>query len=162
MLESPERLGEVPTESPHRGAALEEKELDNKGSSLQRREVLRILLGCAAAGQAGLLAGCGDSDPETRVPLAEVPTGRRVRVRHRGDAVELLRDEDGIVARSLRCTHQKCEVFWHAPDSVYRCPCHPALFDPDGNPISGPVTEPLAAVPVRIEGDTVILGTPAL
>ena len=124
--------------------------------------MLRILLGCAAAGQVGLLAGCGDSDPETRVPLAEVPVGRRVRIRHMGDAVELLRSEGGIVARSLRCTHQKCEVFWYARDSVYRCPCHPAQFDAEGRPLAGPVTEPLATVPVRIEGDTIIVGTPAL
>ncbi len=140
---------------------MKEKEPGDKKSALQRREVLRILLGCAAAGQVGLLAGCGDSDPETRVPLAEVPIGRRVRIRHMGDAVELLRSEDGIVARSLRCTHQKCEVFWYARDSVYRCPCHPAQFDAEGRPLAGPVTEPLAMVPVRIEGNTVIVGTPA-
>jgi len=141
---------------------MKEKEPGDKRSALQRREVLRILLGCAAAGQVGLLAGCGDSDPETRVPLAEVPIGRRVRIRHMGDAVELLRSEDGIVARSLRCTHQKCEVFWYARDSVYRCPCHPAQFDAEGRPLAGPVTEPLAMVPVRIEGNTVIVGTAAL
>jgi Rieske Fe-S protein len=136
------------------------KESGDKKTGLQRREVLRILIGCAAAGQMGLLAGCGDADPETRVPLADIPLGRRVRVRHRGDAVELLRTEDGIVARSLRCTHQKCEVFWNAPENVYRCPCHPAQFDTEGRPLSGPATEPLATVPVRIEGPTVILGTP--
>ncbi len=140
---------------------MKEKEPGDKRSALQRRELLRILLGCAAAGQVGLLAGCGDSDPETRVPLAEVPIGRRVRIRHMGDAVELLRSEGGIVARSLRCTHQKCEVFWYARDSVYRCPCHPAQFDTEGRPLSGPVTEPLATVPVRIEGDTIVVGAPA-
>lgn len=150
------------TYEPHGGAALREKEPGSERPALQRREVLRILLGCAAAGQVGLLVGCGDPDPETRVPLAEVPIGRRVRIRHMGDAVELLRSADGIVARSLRCTHQKCEVFWNAPDNVYRCPCHPAQFDAEGRPLAGPVTEPLATVPVRIEGNTVIVGTPAL
>jgi Rieske Fe-S protein len=133
---------------------------EEKEPELKRREVLRILLGCAAAGQIGFLTSCGGSDPETRVPLEQVPIGRRVRVRHQGDAVELLRSEEGIVARSLRCTHQKCEVFWNATENVYRCPCHPAQFDPEGRPLSGPVSEPLAMVPVRIEGSTVILGTP--
>ena len=138
-----------------------DEEPRDERSALQRREVLRILLGCAAAGPVSMLVGCGDSEPETRVPLSEVPVDRRVRIRHMGDAVELLRSEGGIVARSLRCTHQKCEVFWNAPDSVYRCPCHPAQFDAEGRPLAGPATEPLATVPVRIEGSTVIVGLPA-
>jgi Rieske Fe-S protein len=133
---------------------------EDKKDQLHRRELLRMLVGCSAAGQVVLLAGCGGSDSETRIPLEQVPIGRRVRIRHRGDAVELLRSETDIVARSLRCTHQKCEVFWSFEENVYRCPCHPAQFDPEGQPLSGPVTEPLATLPVRIEDATVIVGTP--
>ena len=126
-----------------------------------RREALRILggaAGAAAAAHALSLLGCASGAEPIEVPLSEIPVDRRVRLVWDDGPVEVIRTEAGIGARSLRCTHQGCEVRWQPADRRYHCPCHGGVFDADGRPIAGPPLNPLQAVPVRVEGDRVILG----
>ncbi len=126
----------------------------------ERREALRILgraAGAAAAVQVLGLAGCG-APPPLMIPISEVPEGRRVRMVWDDRPVEVVRTADGITARSLRCTHQGCEVRFEPRDRRYHCPCHGGLYDADGRVLSGPPPAPLQPVPVKLSGDTVILG----
>lgn len=82
--------------------------------------------------------------------LDELGSGR-VRVQHRGVPVEVSRQPDGsVVARSLLCSHEGCEVDWRAADSRYACRCHGGVFDADGQPHAGPVRQPLKTFPVEI------------
>jgi cytochrome b6-f complex iron-sulfur subunit len=59
---------------------------------------------------------------------------------------------DGAELRVIdrHCTHQGCDVAWIPRDSRFECPCHGALFAPDGTPVRGPHGGPLAAIPHRI------------
>lgn len=124
----------------------------------QRREALRTLAGLLLLPAAWMGACAPAAEPGvTRVALAALPLGQRVRVLHRGDAVELLRSPDGVHARSLVCTHQGCEVAWRDAVRAYVCRCHEGRYDANGKPIFGPPTRPLRTLAVERSGDFVVL-----
>ncbi len=128
-----------------------------------RRAALRWLAtaaGGVALGAVPACAGGGRAAPEavSRVPLARLPDGGRLKIDHHGEPVELTRAGARIVARSLICTHQYCRLFWHPGSNAYRCPCHGGQFSPDGRPLAGPVSIPMWTLPVRVQGDTIVIG----
>lgn len=135
-----------------------------------RRGVLKLLGRTAAAlGAAGLapLLGCRSREEQrtpaaapgpTRIPLAELPEGARVQVTHRGRPVEVRRTAEGVVARSLVCTHFGCVVRYDATQEAYLCPCHDGVYDARGQVLGGPPTRPLPTYEARIRGDAVVLG----
>ena len=69
--------------------------------------------------------------------------------------------EDGrnYIAMSNICTHLGCRVRWIAEQSSFFCPCHNAIFDQEGEVVSGPPPEPLDRYEVKIEDNQLyILG----
>lgn len=71
------------------------------------------------------------------------------------------RSAEGVVAYSAICTHQQCPVSeWMPERNALHCPCHGSEFDPhrSGRVVGGPALRPLAALPVRIEGDLLVVG----
>jgi Rieske Fe-S protein len=38
------------------------------------------------------------------------------------------------------------------------CPCHAGTYDLDGAAVSGPPPKPLTVIPLKIEGESIILG----
>ncbi|MBD3222078.1 Rieske 2Fe-2S domain-containing protein [bacterium] len=120
---------------------------------------------CLAVPVLHQLGGCGgqtdeaaDAAPTTlRIPLAELPDGLRVYRELNGVPVEIRREGDEIIARSLLCTHQGCTVQWQPDVQEYLCPCHEGRFDADGEVIEGMPTRPLPTFPVRREADVVIV-----
>lgn len=136
-----------------------------------RRPFLRalgtLLGGACLGGLAGALscapgeeadAGPSPTPAETRLHLASLPPGERLRVLHDGRPVEVRRVGEEVVARSLICTHFACEVRWRPDEEVYACPCHDGRFGPDGRVLGGPPSRPLPEVPVRVAGGLVVLG----
>lgn len=136
--------------------------LETSGTRREAFARLASLLGVASVAAGGLaLAGCSEApkaSPLVRVPLASLPPGGRLRVLYRGDPVELRRTADGVVARSLLCTHQGCEVKWQEAIGRYLCPCHQSTYDDNGVPLSGAPTRPLGKVPVHVEGSEAVVG----
>ncbi len=53
-----------------------------------------------------------------------------------GRSIALFRDEEGVFAISLVCTHLGCIVS-SIPDG-FECACHGSRFDPDGGVMKGP------------------------
>lgn len=141
----------MPATSPPSSASLERR-------APQRREALRALAGLVLL-PAAWLGACGPAEEPgvTRVALADLPLGQRVRIVHRGDPVELLRSSEGVRARSLLCTHQGCEVAWREPVNAYVCRCHEGRYDANGKPILGPPTRPLRTLTIERSGDFVVL-----
>jgi Rieske Fe-S protein len=70
------------------------------------------------------------------------------------DAI-VLRDEEGITAFNLRCTHAGCNVTWHARELQFHCPCHGGIFDSTGNVVKGPPKRPLDRLDVQIDNGIV-------
>lgn len=109
------------------------------------------------------LAGCGGDGPQPaarplRLSLAALADGARVRHEIGGRPVEVRRRGDAVIARSLLCTHQGCEVFWAESTGDYVCPCHDGRFDAEGRPLYGPPRLPLRLLPVTVTGDEVVIG----
>jgi Rieske Fe-S protein len=70
------------------------------------------------------------------------------------------RAADGIVAYSAICTHQGCEASaWDAEAKTLWCPCHDSKFDlrENGRVVSGPAPRRLAALPLGVQGDVLIV-----
>ena len=59
--------------------------------------------------------------------------------------------QSDVSALSNLCTHLSCRVTWKDDNQEYRCPCHDAIFDIDGNVISGPPPKPLYEYETKVE-----------
>lgn len=87
---------------------------------------------------------------------------------HLGEAKEIVlndkpviiinRYEKGFVAFSKVCTHLGCLIEYDRGQRRLVCPCHAGTFDLEGNVLSGPPPRPLSVVPLRVEGEFVIIG----
>ncbi|GIW35190.1 ubiquinol-cytochrome c reductase iron-sulfur subunit [Meiothermus sp.] len=66
---------------------------------------------------------------------------------------------EGVVCYSAICTHLGCTVsLWEASQKLLRCPCHGALYDPRlDKVVGGPAPQPLAQLPIRIEGSQIVV-----
>ncbi|HTA94409.1 MAG TPA: Rieske (2Fe-2S) protein [Polyangiaceae bacterium] len=70
----------------------------------------------------------------------------------------LARDEQGLYAMTITCTHEGCDI---APSgTILVCPCHGSHFDSNGNVLQGPAGSPLThfAVVVDAMGDITVQG----
>jgi Rieske Fe-S protein len=64
-----------------------------------------------------------------------------------------------FAAMSNICTHLGCRVRWIDDRGEFFCPCHNAVFDKDGNVVSGPPPRPLDRFETKVEdGQLFILG----
>ena len=138
---------------------------------MERRGVLRLFTSvfgalCAGSGLASLFSKRSDAGWQAVGKLAELPYGAATRVRLTIKAgwesterpLYLLRRGEDLVAFDGRCTHLGCTVRFRADESgggVFRCPCHGGVFDADGSPQSGPVTEALRRLETRVVDGTV-------
>lgn len=90
--------------------------------------------------------------------LADVPVGGGIVIDAAGDPLVLVQPRAGVVAGfSAVCPHAGTTVA--APqDGVIVCPNHGSQFAADTGALTkGPATRALTAVPVRVEGDQVVL-----
>ena len=70
------------------------------------------------------------------------------------------RAASGVVAFSAICTHQACEVkTWIAKEKALVCYCHASKFLPleAGKVESGPAARALPTIPLKLEGDELVL-----
>jgi len=130
-------------------------------NGLDRRVLLRVFAGGGALA-AMALAACTRKPAlkptQVLIPLSEIPkTGRR-NILIAGRPVELQRIEQGVVARSLLCSHFGCTVAWREEKQAYLCPCHEGVYDASGAVIAGPPPQGLANVPVVVSGSDLIVG----
>jgi rieske iron-sulfur protein len=73
------------------------------------------------------------------------------------------RAADGVVAYSAICPHAGCEVSgWIDDQKILECPCHNSKYDPrEGAAIvDGPTTRGLAALPLKIIDNKLIVAKP--
>ncbi|MCL5022685.1 MAG: ubiquinol-cytochrome c reductase iron-sulfur subunit [Nitrospirae bacterium] len=85
--------------------------------------------------------------------------GARSIVFNDNPVIVINRYEKGFVAFSRVCTHLGCLVEYDKGQRKLVCPCHAGTFDLDGNVLSGPPPGPLPLIPLKVEGDFIIIGT---
>lgn len=130
------------------------------------RPTRRTLLTASAASAGALaLTACGSEgggeEPPGAGPLIgldEVPVGQATEATAPDGSRALVfrADETTVAAFGTVCTHQGCAV---QPDGDrLHCPCHDSVFDAaTGEVLEGPADRPLPAVPVRIEGQQIVV-----
>jgi len=138
-----------------------------QGRNRGRRDFMargcRLLAACATVPLWSLVDGCnsaheGEDEGPLTVAIAELPLDRRIRLEKGPRAVEVIRTESGVTARSLLCTHQGCNVRWMEEDRIYLCPCHDGRYNAAGEPIYGPPREPLRELTVTLTPTEAIIG----
>jgi len=72
-----------------------------------------------------------------------------------GRSVALFRDDEGVYAISLVCTHLGC-IVKNNPDG-FECPCHGSRFHANGTVARGPAPSPLAWRKVTGSGGTYVV-----
>jgi nitrite reductase/ring-hydroxylating ferredoxin subunit len=126
-----------------------------------------VFQGMGALGAAVVLAGCGggggeDSPDASAIPSAgtalattdEVPVGGGVVLADQR-VVVTQPTEGQFKAFTAVCTHQGAALDKVGSDGI-ECPLHGSRFSvADGSPTTGPATEPLAEVPVAVDGDQI-------
>ena len=89
----------------------------------------------------------------------EVPSGDAKNIIYNNaPAVIINRPDRGFIALSRVCTHLGCLVEYNRGEHRLICPCHAGNFDLEGNVLSGPPPKPLKAIPLRIDGENIIIG----
>jgi Rieske Fe-S protein len=93
------------------------------------------------------------------VRKGEIPSGEAKNIIFQNaPAVLINRPDKGFIVFSRTCTHLGCLVEFSKSRQKLICPCHAGTFDLDGSVESGPPPKSLTAIPLKIDGDTIILG----
>jgi Rieske Fe-S protein len=75
----------------------------------------------------------------------------------------LARAAGGVVAYSGVCSHTGCDVTdWFGDKLHFKCPCHESEFDPSdaARVVGGPAPWQLAALPLKLVGDAIVVAGP--
>lgn len=133
-----------------------------------RRSFLDILIaGCSALAAAAMAipaglylwpAAKGGGGEKVEVEGAKsLPVGGSKMVQLGSEAVIVVHKREGFAAYSAVCTHLGCLVKWNGAKGEFSCPCHAAVFGPDGEVVSGPPPAPLPKRKVQEVGDKVFV-----
>ncbi len=126
------------------------------------RNGFRVMTACFVFSLTDVLLGCSKEPQEPAdgplvLPADQIPPGGRIRLENNGAPVELVHTDEGIIARSLLCTHQGCRVRWFEAQQLYICPCHEGKFDAQGEVVYGMPRAPLRRLKVTIKDRQVII-----
>jgi len=90
----------------------------------------------------------------------DVPPGKMLKVAAQGTEILLVNTEGEYLAVDNCCTHEDASLALGALHGGYiRCPLHGSRFDlRTGIPLEEPAEEPLRTFPVRVEGESVLVG----
>ena len=91
--------------------------------------------------------------------VSALPAAGAAPVRYDPGRFWLIRNDDGVMAFYWKCTHLGCTVPWAESEGIFRCPCHGSMFDRHGLVIGGPAPRPMDLMPVRIDGNNVLVNT---
>ena len=93
--------------------------------------------------------------------LSDLAEGHGQKVTAGSVGAFLFRRGDSVSAVSSICSHLPCELWWESDRQHLTCGCHPAAFQPDGQPAGQYALPALNKVNVRVTaaGRVEVLGT---
>ena len=83
--------------------------------------------------------------------------------RQRLGATPLADAAGGVLAYSALCTHAGCNVTtWIPEEGILSCDCHASEFSvrEGGKVLGGPATRPLPPLPLKVDGDVLLVAKP--
>jgi nitrite reductase/ring-hydroxylating ferredoxin subunit len=133
--------------------------------STSRRRFLQVIAASGAGLAVACVGGCAGSFGKVSAGnVKDLPVGS-LRVIS-GQSAAVGRDERGVYAMTLICTHQQCDMTsdGSVSDSGAVCNCHGSVFDANGDPVAGPARDPLehyqvsiaASGEITVDGDTTV------
>ena len=133
-------------------------------SLVDRRELLRLTLGCASGMLGGMICANGLRVVGAVTPLVAqgserryaIPSGDGVNI-DQSSAVMLTRYQGRVFALAMACPHQRAAVRWLPADQRFQCSKHDSKYQPTGIYTSGRATRNLDRFPIRRDGDQVVL-----
>ncbi len=136
---------------------------------MKRRIFLRSLLAVLGAAAAGsfiypllrFLAPPGGKSLAQQIILkkTEVPVGTAKSILFNNKPSFIInRPGKGFIALSRVCTHLGCLVDYEGNKNRLLCPCHAGVYDLEGNVVSGPPPKPLLKLPLKVEGENIVIG----
>lgn len=93
------------------------------------------------------------------VPLDLVPPTGDPPYRNQTGKFFIITNDDGSLALYWKCPHLGCTVPWSPPEDMWHCPCHGSIFNRHGERVAGPAPRPMDLMPMRVEGNNVIVET---
>lgn len=91
------------------------------------------------------------------VPLGELSEAQARYFDRQGIQIVLIYTNKEPKVYDAACTHLGCVVAWDPNDHVFKCPCHGAAFDENGDPVSGPINKPLKRIKFEIKDQTLVI-----
>ncbi|MGA1825254.1 MAG: ubiquinol-cytochrome c reductase iron-sulfur subunit [bacterium] len=88
---------------------------------------------------------------------SEIPMGASKKMKYRGKPIVVINTSSGIYALSAVCTHLGCIVNWDAASGTLICPCHKAVYDLQGNVLSGPAPKPLFTLEANLIKEKIVI-----
>ena len=93
----------------------------------------------------------------TKVEYVERRRDAWVTTEKRSSAWVLTSNGQDFIVFDPRCTHLGCPYRWNADKKLFLCPCHSAVFNVDGQVVSGPPPRPLDRYAVKVVGERLLL-----
>jgi menaquinol-cytochrome c reductase iron-sulfur subunit len=81
-----------------------------------------------------------------------------VTIEERKAAWVVTKDGRNFTVYDPRCTHLGCAYSWKEDRQGFFCPCHNAVFDIDGEVVSGPPPRPLDRLETKIQDEFLYVG----
>jgi Rieske Fe-S protein len=91
-------------------------------------------------------------DESIEVPVSNIAEGAAFWGERAGQQIVIVKLDGQMTAFNGACPHLGCIVMWEAATRSFKCPCHGAVFNEKGAPVSGPVNQPLKRVEFKIAG----------
>jgi nitrite reductase/ring-hydroxylating ferredoxin subunit len=106
-----------------------------------------------AAGGIRPIAAVSSDGSERRYPI---PAADGVSF-DRANQVILVRRDGRMMAFNLACPHENTALRWREHDDRFQCPRHESKYRPDGTFIEGRATRNMDRLPIRRDGDQVVV-----
>ena len=100
----------------------------------------------------------GTSDKVEVATTAEIPEGASKGFVYNSVPCALINVGGKIKGFSRVCTHLQCAIDWDDKSKTFVCPCHAAVFDGNGQVVSGPAPKPLPELKISVKDDKVYAG----
>jgi Rieske Fe-S protein len=78
------------------------------------------------------------------------------------NGVMIARAHNRVYAFSLACPHQNTALRWDAGEHEFRCPKHKSRYRPDGTFIDGRATRAMDRLPIRRDGNALVVDVDTL
>jgi len=117
--------------------------------------VVGHLLDADTAEAAGIrpVAAVPSDGPEQRYPI---PAADGVSI-DQANQIILVRSNGRIMAFNLACPHENTALRWRRQDGRFQCPRHESKYQPDGTFLEGRATRNMDRLPIRLDGNQVVV-----